>query len=42
MISYLSMYGGTGLIGTDSGSPVNLIWSGIIYVIALWVRLPPH
>ncbi|MGH3832286.1 MAG: APC family permease [Pseudonocardiaceae bacterium] len=42
VISYLSTYGGTGLIGTDSGFLVNLIWSAIIYVIALWVRLSPH
>lgn len=42
VISYLSVYGGgAGLIGRGWGFLVNLIWSAIIYVIALSVRFPP-
>lgn len=40
VISYLSVYDGAGLIGMDWGFLVNLIWSGVIYAIALRVRLP--
>jgi amino acid transporter len=41
VISYLSSYDGIGLIGIGWGFLVNLIWSAIIYVIALAVRFPP-
>lgn len=40
LISYLSDYEGTGLIGLGWGLLVNLVFSAAIYVLALKVRLP--
>ncbi|GAA5179921.1 APC family permease [Rugosimonospora acidiphila] len=40
LISYLSSYGGTGIIGLGWGFLVNLGWSGVIYALALRLRLP--
>ena len=42
VISYLSVYDGTGLIGPEWGFLVNLAWSAIIYLIALSVRFSPQ
>ncbi|MGH3673210.1 MAG: APC family permease [Pseudonocardiaceae bacterium] len=42
VISYLSVYDGTGLIGPEWGFLINLIWSAIIYLIALSVRFSPQ
>ncbi|HEY3893778.1 MAG TPA: APC family permease [Pseudonocardiaceae bacterium] len=42
VISYLSVYDGTGLIGPEWGFLVNLIWSAIIYLTALSVRFSPQ
>ncbi len=40
LISYLSSYDGIGVIGLGWGFLVNLVWSAIIYGLALRVRLP--
>jgi amino acid transporter len=42
VISYLSVYDGTGLIGPEWGFLINLIWSAIIYLTALSVRFSPQ
>jgi hypothetical protein len=43
VISYLSSYGhGIGLIGIGWGFLINLVWSAIIFTIALRVRLSPE
>jgi amino acid transporter len=40
LISYLSSYGGTGLIGLGWGFVVNAVWAAVIYMFALATRLP--
>ncbi len=40
LISYLSDYDGIGVIGLGWGFLVNLVWSAVIYAMAIKVRLP--
>jgi amino acid transporter len=42
LISYLGDYGGRGVIGFGSAIPIMLVFSVVIYALALYVRLDPE